>query len=123
VATILLVDDNADNLDIYQAMLEHVGYTVLLASDGEAAVRAVREHRPDLVFMDATMPVMDGLEATRILKADPVTAGICIVVLTAHALDGDRELMLSSGCDGYLAKPMEPRALLVEARKLLGTCA
>lgn len=121
MATILLVDDNADNLDIYQVMLEHAGHTVLLASDGAAAVSAVRENRPDLVIMDVSMPVMDGLEATRILKADPATANIRIVALTAHAMADDRARVFDAGCDGYLAKPLEPKALVEEVKKILGT--
>ncbi len=123
MATILLADDNADNLDIYQVMLEHAGHTVLLASNGEGAVRAVREHRPDLVIMDVSMPVMDGLEATRVLKADPDTAGFRIVALTAHAMTEDRARAFEAGCDGYLAKPLTPKELLEEVQKILETSA
>lgn len=117
--TILLVDDNADNLDIYQTVLEHAGYTVLLAHNGQTAVHAVREHQPDLVVMDVAMPVMDGLEATRVLKTDPATTGIHIVALTAHAMKEDQARVAEAGCDGYLAKPLEPKALLEEVRKIL----
>jgi two-component system cell cycle response regulator DivK len=119
LATILLADDNADNLDIYQAILEHHGYTVVLAANGEAAVSEARVHRPELIFMDVSMPVMDGLEATRLLKADPATAAIRVIALTAHAMAEDRERALAAGCDGYLAKPLDPQALLGEVRKLL----
>ncbi|HEX8362505.1 MAG TPA: response regulator [Longimicrobium sp.] len=119
MATILLADDNADNLDIYQAILEHHGYTVVLAANGEAAVSEARVHRPELIFMDVSMPVMDGLEATRLLKADPATAAIRVIALTAHAMAEDRERALAAGCDGYLAKPLDPQALLGEVRKLL----
>ncbi len=119
VPTILLADDNADNLDIYQAILEHHGYTVRTAAHGGAAVEEARAHQPDLVFMDVSMPVMDGLEATRVLKADPATAAIRVIALTAHAMLEDRERALAAGCDGYLAKPLDPLSLLAEVRKLL----
>jgi two-component system cell cycle response regulator DivK len=119
MATILLADDDPDNREIYQVILEHFGHSVCLAPNGRVAVRLARERRPDLIVMDVRMPVMDGVEATRILKADPETAGICILALTAHALTTDRERMLTSGFDAYLAKPLEPRCLVAEVERLI----
>lgn len=120
VGTILLVDDNPGNLEIYRVKLQYYGYTVLSAVNGEDAVDIAREHQPNLIFMDISMPVMDGLEATRILKADPATSSICIVMLTAHAMTGDRETALATGCNGYLAKPLDPKTLLAVTQRLLG---
>jgi two-component system cell cycle response regulator DivK len=118
--TILLVEDHEDNRIVYRTILEHVGYTVLLAGDGVEGVRLAREQKPDLVLMDVSIPLMDGWTATSVLKADLETASIPIVALTAHALAGDRERALEVGCDGYLAKPVEPRRVLEEVRRFLG---
>lgn len=118
--TILLVEDHEDNRIVYRTILEHVGYTVLLAGDGVEGVRLAREQKPDLILMDVSIPLMDGWTATSVLKADPETASIPIVALTAHALAGDRERALEVGCDGYLAKPVEPRRVLEEVRRFLG---
>lgn len=117
--TVLLVEDNADNQAIYRMILEHSGFTVLQAWDGEAGVRMAREHRPDLILMDVSIPRMDGLEATRVLKADPDTAPIPVVALTAHAMPEDRQRAFDAGCESYLSKPVEPRRVLEEARRLI----
>ena len=116
-ATILLVEDNADNQAIYRTILEHSGFAVVSAWDGEEAVRVARAVLPALILMDISIPLMDGLSATRVLKADPATAGIPIVALTAHAMQEDRAKALDAGCDGYLAKPVEPRRVMEEARR------
>jgi two-component system cell cycle response regulator DivK len=118
--TILLVEDHEDNRIVYRTMLEHFGYTVLLAGDGAEGVRLAREQRPDLILMDVSIPVIDGWEATRMLKADAGTAKIPIIALTAHALAADRQRAAEVGCDGYLAKPVEPRRVLEEVRRFLG---
>ena len=118
-ATILLVEDQEDNRTIYRAILEHAGFRVAEARDGEEAIRAAREELPALVLMDISIPKIDGWEATRILKAGPTTAHIPIVALTAHALDSDRARAVEAGCDGYLTKPIEPRAVLAEVRRFL----
>jgi two-component system cell cycle response regulator DivK len=116
---ILLVEDNADNQEIYRIILAHHGYTVLQAWDGESGVRMAREHRPDLILMDLTMPVIDGLEATRMLKADPATAAIPIIALTAHAMQEDQAAAAEAGCVAFLAKPAEPRAVAAEVERVL----
>ena len=118
--TILLVEDNEDNLVVYRTILEHVGYKVIEARDGEEGVaRAASEH-PDLILMDVSLPRMDGWEATRRIKADAATRDIPIIAVTAHALDDDREKAIEVGCDGYLAKPVAPRRVVEEVERFIG---
>ncbi|HEX8696380.1 MAG TPA: response regulator [Longimicrobium sp.] len=117
--TILLVEDNADNQEIYRIILTHQGYSVLQAWDGEHGVRMARDHGPDLILMDLTMPVVDGLEATRMLKADPATSTIPIVALTAHAMLEDRAAAEAAGCVSFLSKPVEPGKVAAEVRRVL----
>ena len=119
--TILLVEDNDDNQEIYRIILAHHGYDVLQAYDGGSGVELAREHGPDLILMDLTMPVLDGLEATRLLKADPVTAAIPIVALTAHSEREDVAAAEEAGCDGFLCKPVEPQRVAAEVRRLLAS--
>ncbi len=117
--TVLLVEDNPENREIYGTYLRHFGYEVLEATDGAEGVRIARESRPRLVLMDVGLPVLDGLEATRRLKADPATAAIPVVALTAHAMAGDREAARDAGCDGYVTKPVEPTRVLAVVRAFL----
>lgn len=117
---ILLVEDHDDNRKIYRTILVHSGFQVLEAQDGRSGIRIAREARPDLILMDVSIPHIDGWEATRILKADAETAHIPIVALTAHALKEDRQRALDAGCDGYLAKPVEPRKVVEEVRRFIG---
>jgi CheY-like chemotaxis protein len=121
--TVLLVEDNEDNLRIYSTILTHAGYTVIEASDGETALAAARGHRPALILMDISIPKIDGWEVTRRLKADGATAGIPIVALTAHAQPADREMAKAVGCNGYIAKPADPLEVLAEVRRHLGQAA
>lgn len=118
---ILLVEDNEDNQTVYRTILEHFGYQVIEAMDGETGVRLARERRPDLILMDVSIPLIDGWEATRILKGDEETRQIPIIALTAHALASDRARAQEVGCDGYLAKPVEPRRVVEEVAKMLGS--
>lgn len=117
--TVLLVEDNADNQEIYRIILTHHGFSVLQAWDGERGVQMARHHCPDLILMDLTMPVIDGLEATRMLKADPTTSRIPIIALTAHGEPGDREAAEQAGCVSFLAKPVAPNHVAVEVRRIL----
>jgi len=117
--TVLIVEDNLDNRMIYRTILEHYGYEVLEAGDGETGVRLARERLPDLVLMDISIPIIDGHEATRMLKADPATAHIPVIALTAHAMAEDRVLAAKAGCDAYLAKPAEPKHVAAEVRRLI----
>jgi two-component system, cell cycle response regulator DivK len=119
--TVLLVEDNEDNRTVYRTILEHFGYQVLEARNGEDGVRMARQERPELILMDISIPLIDGWEATRILKADPATSEIPIIALTAHALATDRAKAHEVGCDGYLAKPCEPRRVVAEVEKFIGS--
>lgn len=118
--TVLLVEDNEDNLVVYRTILEHVGYAVIEARDGEEGVSRARSEHPDIILMDISIPKMDGWEATERLKGDDATAAIPIIALTAHALEEDRAKAMRAGCDGYLAKPVEPRRVVQEVEKFIG---
>jgi CheY-like chemotaxis protein len=118
---ILLVEDNELNRDMLSRRLERKGYSVVLAVDGQSGVEMAGSHAPDLVLMDMSLPVLDGWEATRRLKADPATAHIPVIALTAHAMSGDRERAIAAGCDDYDTKPIELARLLGKIEVLLGT--
>ena len=117
---ILIVEDNELNRDMLRRRLERRGFDVAVAGDGEAAVAAVRERRPDLVLMDMSLPDVDGWEATRRLKADEATRSIPVVALTAHAMPDDRERALDAGCDDFATKPVDFDALIEKVRALAG---
>ena len=117
---VLLVEDNDDNRTIYATILGHYGYKVVQAPNGLAGVNMADTHRPDLIIMDISLPVMDGLEATRRIRANPNTSGIPVLAVTAHALDSDRERVINAGCNNYLAKPVEPRHLLEQVERMIG---
>lgn len=119
-ATILVVEDNEDNRVIYGTMLRAFGFVVQEAISAEPALASVRSMPPDLVLMDIGLPAMDGVEATRLLKSDPVTAGIPVLALTAHALLSERERAMQAGVDGYLVKPIGVAALIREVQRALG---
>ncbi len=109
---ILLVEDNEMNRDMLSRRLERRGYTVLIAVDGQQGVDLTRAEKPDLVLMDMSLPVIDGWEATRQLKADEATKGIPVIALTAHAMQGDEDKARAAGCDDFDTKPVElPRLL------------
>jgi len=117
--TILLVEDNEDNRAIYRTILTYGGFTVIEAVDGEEGIERARRDQPALILMDISIPKIDGWQATRTLKLDSSTMHIPIVALTAHALASDREQAVAAGCNGYLAKPVEPRRVLEEVRRIL----
>jgi two-component system cell cycle response regulator DivK len=116
---ILLVEDNEDNRAVYTTILRYYGYEVVEAPSGEEGIEAARRIHPALILMDIGLPGIDGWEATRRLKRDPETRAIPIVALTAHALAEHRAESFAAGCDGYLAKPIEPRDVLAEVRRYL----
>ena len=116
---ILITDDNELNLDMLSRRLERKGFEVIKAVDGEQGVAMARAEAPDLILMDMGLPVLDGWEATRQLKADPGTRAIPIIALTAHAMSGDREKALEAGCDDYDTKPVELPRLLEKMQLLL----
>jgi CheY-like chemotaxis protein len=106
---VLLVDDNGMNMQLQGDLLELAGFVVLKAVTAEEALGRAYLDLPDLVLMDVSLPGMDGLAATRLLKSDPRTAAIPVVALTAQAMSGDREEALEAGCDGYIVKPIDTR--------------
>ncbi len=119
MSTILLVEDNEMNRDMLTRRLEKRGYTVIPASDGAAGVAQAGAGRPDLILMDMGLPVLDGWTASRQIKADPATARIPIIALTAHALDSDRDRALRAGCDDFDTKPVDLPRLLQKIEALL----
>ena len=106
-AEILIVDDNPQNLKLARVVLEHEGYRVRTATNGDEALRLVDACKPRLILMDLQLPGLDGLSLTRQLKADPVNRDIQVIALTAYAMKGDEERARAAGCDGYLAKPVD----------------
>jgi two-component system, cell cycle response regulator DivK len=116
---ILVVEDQEDNRRILRDLLRNAGYELIEADDGEAALAAAAAKRPDLILMDIQLPLLDGYEATRRLKADPELRAIPIIVITSYALSGDEEKARAAGCDGYVSKPYSPRMLLAKIRELL----
>jgi CheY-like chemotaxis protein len=117
---ILLVEDNEMNRDMLSRRLLRRGFDVTLAVDGEEGLTMARAEGPDLILMDMSLPVLDGWEATRRLKADPATRGIPVIALTAHAMADDRDRALEAGCDGYDTKPIELSRLLEKIEALVG---
>jgi two-component system cell cycle response regulator DivK len=116
---ILLVEDNELNRDMLSRRLKRKGYEVLIAEDGEKGVAVASRERPDLILMDMSLPVMDGWEATRRLKAGSGTRSIPVIALTAHAMSTDRERAMEAGCDDYDTKPVELTRLLDKVERLL----
>jgi CheY-like chemotaxis protein len=114
-----LVEDNELNCDMLLRRLERAGYQVVVANDGADGVAKARSESPDLILMDISLPIMDGWEATQQLKANPQTAGISIIALTAHAMAGDREKALAAGCNDYDTKPIELPRLIGKIEKCL----
>ncbi|MEA2342957.1 MAG: two-component system, cell cycle response regulator DivK, partial [Thermoanaerobaculia bacterium] len=117
--TILIVEDNEMNRDMLSRRLERKGYEVLIAVDGEKGVEVARAKLPDLILMDMSLPVVDGWEATRRLKADDRLKYIPVIALTAHAMANDRDKALEAGCDEYDTKPIELPRLLAKMEALL----
>ena len=117
--TVLIVEDNEDNRIVYSTILRHHGFRVSEALDGEEGIAKARRELPDIILMDISIPLIDGWEVTQTLKRDAATSHIPVIALTAHAMPGDRERAMEVGCDGYLAKPCEPRAVLAEVNRLI----
>jgi two-component system cell cycle response regulator DivK len=116
---VLVVDDFADNREMYSEYLSFSGYEVIEAKNGREAIDAAYERLPDIIIMDLSLPVMDGWEATRRLKADERTRKIPVVALTGHALAGHSKGAREAGCDSFLAKPCLPDQLVAEIRRML----
>jgi CheY-like chemotaxis protein len=120
---ILLVEDNEMNRDMLSRRLERRGYRISIAVDGQSGVELAGNELPDLVLMDMSLPVLDGWEATRRLKADPATQKIPVIALTAHAMSSDRDKALEAGCDDYDTKPIELPRLIGKIEALLARAA
>ena len=121
MAKILLVEDNEMNRDMLSRRLERRGYEVVIAVDGQQGVDLAQSSAPDLILMDMSLPIIDGWEATRQLKAMDRMKAVPIIALTAHAMSGDREKALDAGCNDYDTKPIELPRLLGKIEALLGT--
>lgn len=119
MAKILLVEDNEMNRDMLSRRLMRKGHEVIMALDGQEGVDLAKNAAPDIILMDMSLPVIDGWEATRRVKADPATQPIPVIALTAHAMAGDREKALEAGCDDYDTKPVEFARLLEKIDNLL----
>ena len=120
MSKILLVEDNEMNRDMLSRRLQRKGFEVAIAVDGQAGVDMAASENPDIILMDLSLPVMDGWEATRQIKANSSINGIPVIALTAHAMQGDEEKALEAGCDDYDTKPVNFKRLLEKMQKLLG---
>ncbi|MEM8829223.1 MAG: response regulator [Cyanobacteria bacterium P01_G01_bin.19] len=120
MSKILLVEDNEMNRDMLSRRLKRRGYEVMIAVNGAQGVEMATSILPDLILMDMSLPIMDGWEATRNIKADSATQSIPVIALTAHAMSGDREKALKAGCDDYDTKPIELSRLLTKIKTFLG---
>jgi CheY-like chemotaxis protein len=118
--TILIVEDNEMNRDMLSRRLGRRGFEIVVAADGERGVAAAIERAPDLILLDLSLPVLDGWEAARRIKAEPRTGAIPIIALTAHAMTGDREKAIDAGCDDYDTKPIDFARLMVKIEARLG---
>jgi two-component system cell cycle response regulator DivK len=116
---VLVVEDTENNRKILNDLLTNAGFDVIEANDGEKGVAMAIERRPDLILMDIQLPVVDGYEATRRIKANPDLRHIPIIVVTSYALSGDEAKAIAAGCDGYFAKPFSPRVVLAKVREFL----
>ena len=119
ISTILVIEDNKDNMALIEDILTDEGYNIAKAHLAEEGIRMLKENKIDLIVMDISLPQMDGLSATRIIKADNKTKTIPIIALTAHAMAKDRQVALLAGCDDYLTKPIDEETLLETIRNLL----
>ncbi len=117
---ILIVEDNPQNRSLMVDILKVHGYDVLEARDGMEGILLAKAHNPALILLDMQMPVMDGIQAAKLLKSDPETRHIKILAVTSFAMKGDRERILAAGADEYIAKPIDTRQLPVLVKKLLG---
>jgi CheY-like chemotaxis protein len=121
--TVLIVEDQIEMRAIHATYLQHHGYRVLATDNGIEGLRVAREERPDLILMDISVPGIDGIRATEQLKQDPATRSIPVVIVSAHPYGSVGKRALGAGCDGWIAKPCDPRRLLDEVRRRLGPAA
>ena len=116
---ILVIEDHEDNRVILRDLLISAGFEVIEALNGQEGVSMAEARKPDLILMDIQLPVLDGYEATRRIKANPALASIPVIAVTSYALSGDEAKAMAAGCDGYVTKPFSPRLLLAKVRELL----
>jgi two-component system cell cycle response regulator DivK len=114
---ILVVEDQEDNRQILRDLLTNAGYEIIEAENGEEGLAVAAREQPDLILMDIQLPLLDGYEVTRRIKADPALRAIPIIAVTSYALSGDESKAQAAGCDAYIAKPYSPRALLAKIRE------
>jgi two-component system cell cycle response regulator DivK len=119
---VLVVDDNAMNVELVRHVLDHDGFIVESACDAGEALARIASFQPELILMDIQMPGMDGLELTRRLKTDPLLRHVLVVAFTAFAMHGDEAKMRAAGCDGYLSKPIDVHTFAASVRSILGAC-
>ncbi|HCC68359.1 MAG TPA: hypothetical protein DEP99_00510 [Nitrospiraceae bacterium] len=117
---ILIVEDDEKNLKLMRVILKNAGYETIEAENGEKGVKLAKENIPSLILMDIQMPVMDGIEALRILKTDPLTKDIPVIAFTSYTMKGNKERFLEEGFDGYLSKPIDVKGFLDIVKSILG---
>lgn len=120
---ILCIEDNEDNIFVFKRRLEKKGYQVIVARDGVAGIAMARAERPSLILMDLDLPILDGCEATRLIKRSPRTEGIPVIAVSSYAMAADRRRALDAGCDDFFSKPVDMNALCARIEALLGEAA
>lgn len=123
MSKVLIAEDNPVNRELLRELLETRGHSVTEACDGQEALERIEESRPDILFLDLDMPVLDGFATVRRIRENPATAALTVLAVTAYAMQGDREKVLTSGFDGYLSKPIQSRLLFEEMERFLGNQA
>jgi two-component system, cell cycle response regulator DivK len=118
--TVLVIEDNEYNLNLVKAILKNIHCDVFCRTDAQSGIDFIKDKHPDLTIMDIQLPGMNGLDAIKVLRDDPLTKNLKVISLTALAMDGDQELMLRSGFDGYLSKPFHYQELITLVEKMLG---
>ncbi len=118
--TVLVIEDNKDNLRILTYALERAGYTVIAAESGEEGFLLALKERPLFILMDINLPGMDGLETTKRIRSSGANGSMPIIAITSYAMSGDRERILAAGCNGYIEKPIDPITIVAQLHKLLG---
>lgn len=120
--TVLVIEDNEDNLLLITYSLKNAGYSVISAINGETGVEMARRNRPSFILMDVNLPGIDGIEATKKIRASEIKCSIPIIALTSFAMQGDREKILKAGCNGYFEKPIDPNTIVDQIEKIIASC-
>jgi two-component system cell cycle response regulator DivK len=120
--TVLVIEDNKDNLKIVTYSLQRAGYTVRAAESGEEGLRMAVEEKPAFILMDINLPGMDGIETTKKIRASRSNGSIPIIAITSYAMTGDREKILTAGCNGYIEKPIDPITIVEQIHKIIEAC-